>query len=336
MVCDALVNLDEWRALEQTERELLFAASLLHDVAKPFCTKLEEGRITSRGHSQRGAIEARRVLWEQNANIVLREQLCAMVRYHQMPFFLIQREDAQRMALMISQQIRCDYLAMLAKADALGRLCANQEDLLTNISLFAEYCLDLGCLNQPWPFPTPMSRFEYFRSEDRDPNYRVHDDSKCEVIMMSGLPGSGKDTWLRKYAPRLPVISLDKIRTELGAGPTGNQGEVIQVARERARAFLRTGKSFAWNATNLTRDTRSQLIDLFTDYHARTRIVHVEVPYSELLERNATRDRVVTRHAIERMIDRWDVPNSSEAPIVEWWEDSALLLRTAEPEGALP
>jgi putative nucleotidyltransferase with HDIG domain len=60
MVCEALAGLAEFRSLPDSERQILFAAALLHDVAKPSCTRYEDGQITSRGHSQRGAIMARR------------------------------------------------------------------------------------------------------------------------------------------------------------------------------------------------------------------------------------------------------------------------------------
>jgi hypothetical protein len=64
MVCEALAGLEEFRGLPLLERQILFAAVLLHDVAKPSCTRHEDGRIASRGHSQRGAIAARRILWD--------------------------------------------------------------------------------------------------------------------------------------------------------------------------------------------------------------------------------------------------------------------------------
>lgn len=322
MVCEALAGLDDWRALRQPERELVFAAALLHDVAKPLCTRTEDGRITSRGHSPRGAMEARRILWEHGVDVVRREQICAMVRYHQIPFFLIERDNAERMALLISQQARCDYLAMLAGADARGRICEDQPGLLLKIGLFAEHCRELGCLDRPWQFPSPTSRFEYFRRDGRDPHYRVHDDSRCEVILMSGLPGSGKDSWLGRHAPGLPVVSLDGIRCELGVEASDDQGEVVQAARDRAREFLRCGASFAWNATNLTREVRAQLIALFTGYRARARIVHIEAPYAETQQRNANRAHAVPGPAMARMLERWDVPAVTEAPAVEWWENT--------------
>src|ERR1700676_1282776 len=164
MVCEALAGLDEFRALPELDRHILFAAALLHDVAKPSCTRNEEGRITSRGHSQRGAIAARRILWELGFNFTAREQVSALVRYHQLPFHLINKPDAQRMAFLISQTARCDLLTLLAKADVLGRECADKADLLLQIELFREYCREQDCIHGPRQFPSSHSRFLYFRN----------------------------------------------------------------------------------------------------------------------------------------------------------------------------
>src|SRR5262249_38635743 len=57
MVCEALASAAGWRGLPADERAVVFAAALLHDVAKPECTRAEpDGRVTSRGHSRRGSI----------------------------------------------------------------------------------------------------------------------------------------------------------------------------------------------------------------------------------------------------------------------------------------
>jgi hypothetical protein len=39
MVCEALAGLEEFRDLPVLDRQILFAAVLLHDVAKPSCTR---------------------------------------------------------------------------------------------------------------------------------------------------------------------------------------------------------------------------------------------------------------------------------------------------------
>ena len=61
---------------------------------------------------------------------------------------------------------------------------------------------------------------------------------------MSGLPGSGKDTWLGRSRGDLPTVSLDEIRSELEIDPTDDQGKVAQLAKERCREFLRAGTPF--------------------------------------------------------------------------------------------
>ena len=293
MVCEALAGMEAWRELPATERKILFAAALVHDVAKPSCTRHEDGRITSRGHSPRGAIDGRRILWDLGADFAVREQVCALVRYHQTPFHLIERADAQRRAFLISQTARCDLLAMLARADALGRQCSDQSSILEHVALFEEFCREQECLLTPRRFPSARSRFLYFRSEDRDPDYLAYDDSRCEVTLLSGLPGSGKDTWIARHLNSVPVVSLDAIRGTLGAAPTGEQGAILQAAREEARTLLRQASDFAWNATNLSRDIRRQLVDLLTGYSARIRIVYVEAEPAKLFQQNRNRDAAV-------------------------------------------
>jgi predicted kinase len=174
-------------------------------------------------------------------------------------------------------------------------------------------------LDHPRAFPSALSRFQYFRAESRDPDYETHDDSKCEVILMSGLPGAGKDTWIHRHAPHSLRISLDAIREEIGAPPVGNQGPVVQLARDRARGLLRRSESFVWNATNLSQEMRGPLIDLFTAYKARVRIVYVEASHDRLFVQNRERPKAVPVSAIERMMERWEVPDPTEAPSVESW-----------------
>ena len=135
---------------------------------------------------------------------------------------------------------------------------------------------------------------------------------------MSGLPGAGKNTWLQNHAPAYPVISLDDIRREMGISPTVNQSPVIIEAKERAKIYLRQNQNFIWNATNITRQLRTQLIDLCTDYQARIRLIYVEVPWAELLQRNQTREHSVPIDVLHKLTRRLEVPDITEAQQVEW------------------
>jgi predicted kinase len=319
LVCEALVALPAFRALPAGERRALFAAALLHDVAKPARTRVEpDGRISARGHSRRGAIAARAILWRAGVPFAIREGIAALVRWHQAPFGLIEADDSTRRAITISQTARGDLLALLAEADARGRISADQGRLLENVALFGELCAELGCLTTPYPFPSDHARFTYFRHPDRDPTYDAYDDTRCAVTLLAGLPGAGKDHWAREHLPGTPIISLDALRTELGIAPTDPQGPVIARARELAREHLRAGRDFAWNGTNLSRDLREQTIGLCAAYGARVRIVYLEVPEERLWRQNRERARAVPEAVIERLLARWEVPDRTEAHEVVW------------------
>jgi len=120
-------------------------------------------------------------------------------------------------------------------------------------------------LDAPRAFPSEHTRFVYLRAGDpgrRSPDLVVHDGTRCEVVVMSGLPATGKDAWLARNRPALPAIALDDLREELDVEPGEGQGSVIAAARDRAREFLRRGEAFAWNATNVSHLLRAGLIDL--------------------------------------------------------------------------
>lgn len=319
MVCEAMAGLPAWRELDPTDRRVLFAGALLHDVAKPECTRTDaDGRISSRGHSRRGTIVARQLLWRMRVPFDLREKVANLVRWHQVPFYLLERDDPRRLAVEISLNVRADHLALLAEADARGRVCRDQQRILDNIALFREYCREEGCLSSPRAFPSDHARFLYFQKPDRHPDVKPHEDFKAKVVVMSGLPGSGKDYWIRSHLPDWPAISLDALRSELDIDPTDEQGPVLEAARTGARELLRQGRDFVWNATNLSRQFRGSLIELFAGYGAHVRIVYLEVPEQTLFAQNRRREAIVPQRVLERMIDRWEVPTPTEAHEVEW------------------
>jgi len=246
-----------------------------------------------------------------------REHIAALVGHHLAPFFLLERENPLKLAARISLRTRCDWLALLARADATGRVSPDRQRIFDAVALFVEFTRDAGCLDTPYAFASDHSRFQYFRKDGRDPAYEAHDDTRLSAVLMSGLPSAGKDTWIAEHLHGWPVVSLDQIRSELGIPHGKPQGGVVQAARERAREHLRQGRDFVWNATNLTRRTRGSLIQLFADYNARVSIVHLEAPPDQLFTHNSARDDAVPQAAVERMLDRWEPPDLSECHVLD-------------------
>lgn len=319
LVCEALVALPQWRVLSAKERSHLFTAALLHDVAKPASTQVDEtGAISSKGHVLQGVRMAQQILWDLGVPFREREAIASLIKYGSLPLWFWDKPNPERAVIKASQIIRCDMLALLAEADVRGRYCDDQTQLFERIEFFKEFCQENHCFEQPRIFPSAHSRFIYFQKEYRHPDYEAYDDTRFQVVMMSGLPGSGKDTWIQENLPDWRVISLDELRKTMGIDPDEDQGAVVNAAKAIAKGYLRNQQCFVWNATNLSRQLRGVLVRLFANYQASVRIVYLEAPWSELLRRNSDRTAKLPEKVLSRMKSRLEVPDITEAQIVDW------------------
>ncbi len=248
----------------------------------------------------------------------LREQVVALVHHHPLPLHFLNVTDPGREAITVSQVARLDWLAILAEADAAGRHAVNRAELLERVELFRELAQENRCYTEARRFVSPHTRFLYFHGRELDPDMEAYDDTRMEIIVMCGLPGAGKDRWIAENAAGWPVVSLDAIRGNLGIGPDDNQGAVAAQAKELARGYLRQGRPFVWNATNITRAMRQQLVGLLRDYQAWVRIVYVEAAWDELLRRNRTRTAPVPEVVLRHLAAKLDMPNVAEVHEVEY------------------
>lgn len=311
-------------------RAILVAGVALHDIGKPATTRTDiDGAITSRGHSARGDRIARLALWRAGVPFAIREHVCALIRHHQVPMFAIDKPAAEAAALVARMALvtRNDWLAAVADADARGRRCLDPADhrrIIDNVALYRELAAEHGALAAPRAFADDHTRVAWLADPaGRAPEVAAYDDSTCEVIVMSGLPATGKSTWLAENHPELPVVSLDELRRVLDVDPDDAQGAVVAAARDAARVHLRAGRPFAWSATTLARELRAGLVTLCRAYRARVHVVYCESSAAELARRNAERDDAsrVPAAAIARMLDRWSVPTPDEAHRVTYVVD---------------
>lgn len=318
MALEALVSLQEFQDLRPERQQTMRLAVALHDVAKPLCTQhTDDGRITAHGHSRRGELMARRILWEAGVPVAQREHIAALIRHHQLPFWALERTDLERIVLRVGLLASNEDLALLATADILGRICGDQAQVLENIDLFRGYCTELGVLDKPWDFASDHSRFMYFRTPGRDPRYEAYDDTRCTVTVMSGFPGVGKDSWIATHRPDSPVVSLDALRAKLKVDPRGDQRPVAAAAYELAREHLRARRDFVWNATNISRQQRDICVGLAAAYHARIEIIALEADPGLLHARNSSRAQRVPDEVLKKLEDRWEAPDLTEAHRVE-------------------
>jgi predicted kinase len=321
MVLDKLQQLDDFKELDNQKQQILLAAALMHDIEKRSTTATEvDGRVTSAFHAKNGENTVREILYKDiETPFEIREQIAKLVRYHGKPLWLPLAKSPEKELLKIAFEVDTQLLTILATADVLGRIGAEIEEKLAAIELFKEYCLEFDCWGKSRIFENELAKYQYFTSNSHL-SYVPFDKGGFEVVLLSALPGSGKDYFISKNYADWPVISLDDLRRKYKASPTDQKmnGRIVQEAKETARKYLRAKQSFVWNATNLSGTNRKSLIDLFTDYGARVKIVYLEVPYNKLVEQNQNREYPIPQKVLDKMVSRWEVPQQWEAHTVDY------------------
>lgn len=330
LVTASMAEQPSFLALDGDDQQMLLAAGLLHDLGKARCTVWEDGRWTAPGHSAAGAKMARERLMTglglagTPEALRLREVVCLLIRWHMRPLHIFERDDPARTlrqmasAGELTELFTLEKLAVLAEADIRGRICPDRARRLEDVALFRALAEEAGCLRGPFPYPDASSRWADMTGRAVVPGQKVYDTAWGTVVMVSGLPGTGKDTYIAARYGGMPMVSLDAVRKELGAAPDDGGGAVVRAAQEQARTLLRAKKPFVFNATNLSPANRGRWTDLFHRYGAAVRIEYLEAGWEERRRRNLSRRDSVPESVVARMLRSLEPPLLTEAEEVDW------------------
>ena len=319
MVTNALLHLDAFKGLPEQYKHIMVTAALMHDIEKRSTTteEVRDGRtcIVAPRHAQKGERTARKLLYQVfGCPFNVREQICALVRYHGVPLWGHDRDGYEKNVIQMSLRVSISLVGLISKVDVLGRNCPDQESLLDDIKYFSMICEDLDVAYEEHKFKNYASRY-YYLNNGGYKDIEMFDEAKFTVHMLSGIAGSGKDSFIKNCYPNLPMISLDNIRREMGVSPTDKKGNgrVYQEAKERCKVLMRERKDFVFNATNLTRDMRGKWLNLFHEYSGKVVIDYIEVPYKKLISQNSDREYKVPEKVIHKMIGGLEIPLYDEA-----------------------
>lgn len=145
----------------------------------------------------------------------------------------------------------------------------------------------------------------------------------AKLIVLAGLPGSGKTTWAKNYSTEAEksglenvwIVSTDEIRQELwgDAADQQNGAKVFGIAYQRIEFWLKSlcCDTVIFDATNLHKKDRKKLLNKFGTM-ADTKLVWFDTPYTECVKRNFQRERNVPTAVIQRMFEHMDVPTLDE------------------------
>ena len=140
---------------------------------------------------------------------------------------------------------------------------------------------------------------------------------KKEVIILCGIPGSGKSTWKNVFLENhfdFVCVHPDAIRKELTGSEEdqSKNAEVFKLAFERLDAALKNGKSVVFDSCAQTRERRKPIIKIAKQNNAFVTASVFKIPLELAKERNSKRERVVPEFVLDRMFSQWQDPSENE------------------------
>ncbi len=328
-VCEQLIKLPEYQKKNNVEQLVLFISALFHDVGKIVSTQILDNEVTVVNHARKGSNIIRKYLWQEyglsgtKEYQEVREGICLLIKYHMVPLYIVSENNYKRIIKLstnnsLTKYFSLEMLYILSKADILGRIASDNEEQLLNLEIFKQMAIDKQSFYSNYHFQNNYTKYNFCNGTNVYEEDSLYDSSWGEIIIMCGLPGTGKDTYIKNYFKDKKIISLDEIRKENNIKPTDDQNKVISIANAMMKKYLRAKEEFIWNATNITFSTRQKIISVCHNYNAKVRILYLETSWQENLNRNQNREKEVNQNIIEKLLFKLEVPENYEAEEIEW------------------
>ena len=349
-----LLESKEWKKYNQPNfRRILILAALLHDYGKPSTTFTckETGRIKASKHEEVGRNLLVLPLLELDLPQHEYLQILNLVGLHQRPKLLVIKDEPMYKYLALNENFFIDLMYILELADLRGRTCIDKEESIMYLEEWykkaKEYCKDQTdqLVNINSMINTAMHKvgrddlatgldsysfyvgmYQYHNNiiptlYDAMEKYKGYINPHFNVVLTCGLSATGKSTYIKQHYPDYHIISMDVIREELCNGNRSDQSknkEVAVIAKERFKECLRKKQNVVWDATNLRKEYREQLITLSHNYNALTHLIVFLDKEKNIKKKDKERKWSVSDSIIDKQIKSWQFPFFNETHIVKY------------------
>ena len=336
----------EAKHLDNAERVSLIMGALLHDIAKPTTTKQQEinGRLrtVAPNHASIGRSYLALKLMELGLDYEIVDTALGLVGYHHEPKQLVIKDKPAGAYQRLARLTHPELLYWLELADIRGRYCPDKQQQLDYIEMYRlfaqEYCAwkRYGTQYQSWRAYfeselaswSPETRDFVFANairhreagticcpEEELARSYSYRESFPQVVLTFGVSGSGKSTWIARHLSDYEIISLDSLRQSvLGDRSIQKQNsKIVAMAKEKLKLALRSKSNVVWDATNLRRDFRQQVVQIARKYGALVTLVVFHCPESSYASRNQQRRHSIPSGVLRKQLEILEFPEIDEA-----------------------
>lgn len=149
-------------------------------------------------------------------------------------------------------------------------------------------------------FKTPEDLFPFDKIKEIKGNFE--DKYNKEIVIMVGMPGSGKSTFCQNNLPNYFLISGDIYKT---------QKKMI----EQAKKYIKT-KSIIFDGTNGTIQKRKLYVDFAKNYHISVKCIWinrpVEVAFEQIKKRKREGGNYIPQRILNDYIEKFEIPTEKE------------------------
>ena len=153
----------------------------------------------------------------------------------------------------------------------------------------------------------------------------INKDSRKKIILMQGLPASGKSTWTKKYIkdhPEFANVNRDWIRKLLISNQKINDSEfkwsrefeekVIAVELDVAKTLVKSGNSLIVDDTNFSKNS-IEMWEKFADEHdLELSYEFIDTPVNVCIARDSVREESVGKDVILGMYQKYLNPSKED------------------------